>query len=114
MEIRDDVVRDGLRTWATVQSDHERLVTTYRARLAGASTAAVFGSDAPGRQFLASYLEGGGPDVLLFGANGLGGILRALGATGEQLSAALAAALSQEDANAAAVARSADPPSSRA
>jgi hypothetical protein len=109
VEIRDDIVREGLSGWTNAQSTHEQLVAQYRAALADVNNAAVFGGDTPGQQFLASYLEGGGPAVLLFGPNGLGGILEALGTTGEQMGANLDAALSQEDANAAAVARSADP-----
>ena len=112
MEIHDDLVRNGLSAWASAQASHEQVVATYKAMLGGANNAAIFGGDTPGQQFLSSYLQGGGPDVL-FGRNGLGGVLEALGTTGEQMNANLDAAMSQEAANAAAVARSA-PPSSRA
>jgi hypothetical protein len=114
VRIHDDLVRNGLSAWASAQDNHERIVAAYRSTLGGTDNAAIFGDDDTGRQFLSSYLQGGGPDVLLFGANGLGGILEALGTTGEQLSSGLDAAISQEDANRAVVARSANPPSSRA
>lgn len=113
MRIHDDLVRNGLSALASAQDRDERTTETWRATLTGIDNAAVFGSDAPGQQFLSSFLQGGGPAVLLLGESGLGGILRAIGSTREQMTASLDTAMTQEDVNRSNVGRSADP-SSRA
>jgi hypothetical protein len=103
LEVRPDLVRAGISSYESAYAELDSAMQAARGGILGIDPAAVFGGDTPGQTFLTSYLEGGGPEVRLFGMavpQG-GGVVAELGTGGPFMTRSLEIVLAEEAANAA-------------